>query len=72
MSDEATPKEKKDTTEFSEQAEATSAGILHEFWDFTRQNNKLWLLPIIAFLLLAGMIAVLGGTSAAPFIYALF
>jgi Family of unknown function (DUF5989) len=47
-------------------------GILREFWYFLRQNKKWWLLPILLTLLLIGLLMVLGGTAAAPFIYTLF
>ena len=48
------------------------AELLREFWDFLRHNKKWWLTPIILVLLLIGLLAVLGGTTAAPFIYTLF
>jgi hypothetical protein len=41
-------------------------------WDFLRYNKKWWLSPIILVLLLVGAVIILGGTSAAPFIYTLF
>lgn len=44
-----------------------------EFWDFLRQNKKLWLLPIVVLLLLLGALLVFAQTSAlAPFIYTIF
>jgi len=46
--------------------------ILSEFWYFLRQNKKWWLLPILAILLLFGLMMILSGTAAAPFIYTLF
>ena len=47
-------------------------GILGEVFGFLIQNKKWWLLPIIIFLLFAGTLIVLGGTSIAPLIYTLF
>ena len=47
--------------------------IVKEFWDFLRLRKKWWLLPIIIFLLVLGVIIVFAESSAiAPFIYTLF
>jgi hypothetical protein len=57
-----------------EQAAAASeeVGLVADFWDFLRCKKKWWLLPIVIVLLLFGLLMLLGGTGAAPFIYALF
>lgn len=47
-------------------------GLLAEFLDFLRHNKKWWLLPIVAILLLLGVLIFLSTTAAAPFIYTLF
>jgi len=47
-------------------------GLLRELWLFMRQHKKWWLLPIVLVLLLLGVLIVLGGTGAAPFIYTVF
>jgi hypothetical protein len=56
--------------------EAASAGEQHslvkEFIDFVFENKKWWLIPILLVLGLVGLLAVLGTTGAAPFIYTLF
>jgi len=57
---------------FQQLSEEKSPGLLAEFYDFLLHNKKWWLAPIIIVLLLLGLIAVIGGTGAAPFIYALF
>lgn len=57
---------------FASQAHQPQAGALGELLDFVLQNKKWWLTPIIAVLLLVGVLLVLGGTAAAPFIYTLF
>lgn len=43
-----------------------------EFWCFLRHSKKWWLTPIVVLLLLLSVLIVLGGSGAAPFIYALF
>lgn len=62
----------KNRQDFARAAEEKSAGIFVELWDFLRHNKKWWLLPIILVLVLVGVLIVLGGTAAAPFIYTLF
>jgi hypothetical protein len=47
--------------------------FLKDLWGFLNTRKKFWLLPIILFLLLFGVLVVLtGGTAIAPFIYAIF
>ncbi len=58
--------------EFSREAEQAQVGLLREFWDFLRHNKKWWLAPIIVILGLFGLLIILAGTGAAPFIYTLF
>ena len=58
--------------EFSREAEQAQIGLLREFWDFLRHNKKWWLAPIIVILGLFGLLIILAGTGAAPFIYTLF
>ncbi len=47
-------------------------GLLAEYWHFLRVERKWWLAPILLVLLVSGTIIFVGGTSIAPFIYALF
>ena len=58
--------------EFSKQAARKQRGALAEFLSFALHNKKWWLTPIILVLVLVGVLAVLGGTGIAPFIYTLF
>ncbi len=58
--------------QFAKQAEQQHTGIVREFIDFLRYNKKWWLIPIIVVLLVVGLLVILGGTGAAPFIYTLF
>ena len=47
--------------------------ILKEFWEFLKESKKWWLLPIVVFLLMLGVILVAAkGSALAPFIYTLF
>lgn len=47
--------------------------IVAEFWDFLKVRKKWWLLPIVFFLLLLGVLIVLTqGSALAPFIYTIF
>ena len=64
--------ESRDAATFSREAEASQPGLLREFWDFLRHNKKWWLAPIVIILALFGLLIVLAGTGAAPFIYTLF
>ncbi len=57
---------------FASEAEADDVGIMGELIAFLRDNKKWWLLPILGVLFLVGVLVVLGGTGAAPFIYTLF
>ena len=48
-------------------------GIILELWEFLKVRKKWWLLPILVFLLLVGVLLVFSESSAvAPFIYTLF
>lgn len=58
--------------QFEREARGTRAGLLTELWEFLKHNKKWWLVPIIVALLLLGVLVVLSGTAAAPFIYTLF
>jgi hypothetical protein len=57
---------------FSKQAEGKQKGTVAEFLSFAAHNKKWWLTPIIVVLVLVGVLAVLGGSGVAPFIYSLF
>lgn len=44
-----------------------------DLWGFLRVRKKFWMLPIILFMLLFGVLVVLtAGSAIAPFIYAIF
>jgi hypothetical protein len=55
-----------------ELAERPAPGLLAEFGMFLADNKKWWLLPILAVLLLLGVLVFLASTPLAPLIYTLF
>ena len=60
-------------SDFEREAQTVrQAGIVGEFWGFLSHTKKWWLLPIVAVLLVFGLLVFLSGTAAAPFIYTLF
>jgi hypothetical protein len=58
-----------DARRFARQAEERQMSLVAEFGYFLLHNKKWWLGPIIIVLLLVGLLVVLSGTAAAPFIY---
>ncbi len=58
--------------DFSQQAKRRQGGIVGEYLAYLGHSKKWWLSPIIVLLLLVGGVLVLGGTVAAPLLYALF
>ena len=58
--------------DFMEQAGDERTGFIREFYEFLRHNKKWWLIPVVFFVLVLGLLVVLGGSAAAPFIYTLF
>ena len=47
--------------------------FLKDLWGFLRVRKKFWLLPIILFMMIFGVLIVLtSGSAIAPFIYAIF
>ena len=47
--------------------------FLAEFWSFLRVRKKFWLLPVLAMLVLFGLLLIFAeSTALAPFIYSLF
>ncbi len=68
-SDEQKEEERND---FIAQTHEARSGLGGEFVEFLKDNKKWWLAPIIISILGLGMLVLLGGTAAAPFIYTLF
>jgi hypothetical protein len=58
--------------DFAAQATEKRSSLAAEFTDFLKENKKWWLAPIVIAILGLGLLVLLGGTAAAPFIYTLF
>lgn len=54
------------------QARQKRSGLASEFIAFLRDNKKWWLAPILLTVAGLGLVVMLSGTAAAPFIYTLF
>ena len=64
--------ENQESDNFMAQSTDERSGLVGEFVDFLKENKKWWLAPIIISILGLGLLVMLGGTAAAPFIYTLF
>ncbi len=62
----------KPKSRFTDVKPVREKGVLGEFWGLLMDNKKYWMLPIILLLLVFGVLVILSGSSAAPFIYTLF
>jgi Family of unknown function (DUF5989) len=60
------------TKSFDELKNQGRSSLIIEFVYFLGQNKKWWLLPILLVMGLVGILVLLAGTGAAPFIYTLF
>lgn len=63
---------KTDEKEIADLAREKRPSLVREFAEFLGQNKKWWLLPILAVMLLLGLLVFLSGSGAAPFVYTLF
>jgi len=64
--------EKRPNDDFAAEAAKPKIGLASEFVQFLRDNKKWWLASIVLSILGLGLLVLLGGTAAAPFIYTLF
>jgi len=47
--------------------------VFSEIWQYMSNNKKYWLAPIVIVLVMIGvLLAVVGGSALAPFVYTLF
>lgn len=58
--------------DFLRRASGKQPGLASEVFGFLKVHKKWWLAPILIAILLLGLLVVLGGSAAAPFIYTLF
>jgi hypothetical protein len=50
-----------------------ASSVIRELWDFMRIRKKWWLFPIVAVMLMFGLLMVLAqGSALAPFVYTIF
>lgn len=63
---------KEEKNEFEQAADDAPPSIISEFIYFLSENKKWWLAPIIIVLGLVGLLVLMSGSGAAPFIYTLF
>lgn len=61
-----------DQNEFERARDQAQPSLAREFVQMLKHNKKYWLIPLIAGLLVFGLILILGSTAVAPFIYTLF
>jgi len=66
------PRPSRSSDDFDDQLDRPTPGLIFEFWDFVRDNKKWWLIPILVALLPVGILVILFGTAAAPFLHPLF
>lgn len=59
-------------SQFVEQAERPTRSFALEVLEYLLQNKKWWLIPVVIVLVLVGMLVMLAGTPAAPFLYPFF
>jgi hypothetical protein len=58
--------------ELERAAKEKDPSLIAEFFAFLRHNKKWWLIPLLFALMVLGTVMIVGGSGAAPFIYALF
>jgi len=66
------PKREPEQSEFLKEAQQERGSFLGDYFAFLKRTRKWWLLPVLVVVLLFGLLVVLSGTGAAPFIYTLF
>jgi Family of unknown function (DUF5989) len=61
-----------DDQSFEQASQSAGGGLFSDLIAFMSENKKWWLTPILLVLGLLGVLVVLGGAGALPFIYTLF
>ncbi len=72
MSQEQKKAQETSSSAFEEAGKEAQLSLVKEFWLFITENKAWWMIPIILTLALVGLLALLGSTGAAPFIYTIF
>jgi len=62
----------KQQNSFERASDQGSGNLAGDFLAFLKHNKKYYLIPLLIILLGMGVLLILGGTAAAPFIYTLF
>jgi hypothetical protein len=62
----------KPSGEIERLADLPEIAFFYEFMAFLWHTKKWWLTPIVVVLLVLGVLVILAGTGAAPFVYPLF
>lgn len=57
---------------FKDLGQQKKNGIASDLLHFMKHNKKWWLAPFLIIFLIMGLLVVLSGTGAAPFVYTLF
>ena len=58
--------------DFEQLASGARVGLVRELIAFLGENKKWWLTPIVIAVLLLGVLVLVGGSGALPFVYTLF
>lgn len=61
-----------DRDTFERAAQKGRSSLSGEFLHFLKTNKKWWLLPILVFMAIFGMLVLIGGSGLAPYIYTFF
>jgi hypothetical protein len=61
-----------ETNDLDREARLPAPSFLREVWDSLMYSGKWWLIPVVVCIVILGMLVMLSGTAAAPFIYTLF
>jgi len=69
---ENTPNSESTSGDLAQEVTQSQPSLVGEMCGFLMNNKKWWLAPIIVVFLLVGLLVILSGTAAAPFIYTLF
>ena len=65
-------KEPSEKDEFLAKASEKQSNLASELLGLLKSTRKWWLAPVVISILILGLLVILGGTAAAPFIYTLF